>query len=58
MTEKKQIKSLDVRETFKKGKNDKNVFVRGMTKAAEYVWDTGLILGKALADVPEQRKSN
>ena len=56
MTEKKQIKPVDVREVFEKGKKNQNPIVRGITYTAEYLWDTGMILGDALANVPEQRK--
>jgi len=57
MTEKKQIKALDVREAFEKGKNNKNIVVRGLTRTVEFFWDTGMILGEALAKMPEERKT-
>lgn len=58
MKENKQIMPIDIRDAFEKGKKDKNPIVRGLTKTAEFLWDTGTILGEALANVPEQRKIN
>lgn len=56
MKEKRQITPIDIREVFEKGKKDKSSVVRGLTKTAEFLWDTGIILGEAVANVPEQRK--
>ncbi|HWS49156.1 MAG TPA: hypothetical protein VN174_03865 [Candidatus Methanoperedens sp.] len=57
MTEKNN-NGFDIRATFEKGKQSDKAFVRLAAKAAEELWNTGIILGKALADIPEKRKIN
>ena len=59
MTEKKKIprdRELDIRIAFEKGKKSKNPIIYRVTRVAEYLWDTTVILGEALADVPKRRK--
>lgn len=59
MTEKKNNKpdrGLDVRIAFENGKKSSSLVVRGATRAAEYLWDSGILLGEALANVPKKRK--
>lgn len=56
MSKEKQIKVFDIRKAFEKGKNNTNPIVRVTTKIGEYIWDTGIILGNALTNVPEKRK--
>jgi hypothetical protein len=47
---------IDVREIFNKGKNSQSLIVRGTTQIVEYVYDSGIILGKALGGAEEVEK--
>ena len=48
---KKEKAQIDVRELFDRGKASNNPVVRGATKVAEFLWDTPVILGGAVADI-------
>jgi len=44
---------IDIRKIFKELKSNESPVVRTIGKTAEYVWDTGIILGAAVREPKE-----